>query len=49
MKAYIIHVSDAYEREEHMRKQLAGKPLKVEFVLDGDKNTLTHGNKLKYF
>lgn len=36
MKSYIIHVSDAYEREQHMKKQLKGKKLNSIFVTAGD-------------
>ncbi len=41
MRAYIIHVSDAYDREEHMQNQLKDKDLDSIFILDGDKQTLT--------
>ena len=36
MKTYIIHVSDAYEREEHIRKELSDKNLDLEFIHEGD-------------
>lgn len=36
MKAYIIHVSDAYEREKHMQSQLEGKQLDVQYINHGD-------------
>lgn len=41
MKTYIIHVSDAFEREKYMLNTLKGKGLDIEFILDGDKKKLT--------
>ncbi len=49
MKTYIIHVSDAYEREQHMQAQLKDKSLDVSFILDGDKNALTTVQINTYF
>ncbi|MFV0291385.1 MAG: glycosyltransferase family 25 protein [Mangrovibacterium sp.] len=49
MKAYVIHVSDAYDRERHMLKQLEDKALDVSFILDGDKKQLTPMQLEKYF
>ncbi len=49
MKTYIIHVKDAYDREEHMQKQLEGKNLDATYVTDGDKSDLTSAIINKYF
>lgn len=49
MKTYVIHVSDAYERERYMQRQLEGKKLDVEYVLDGDKTQISTAQLEKYF
>src|ERR1035437_2448504 len=41
VKTYIIHVSDAFEREIYIKKQIANKELDCTFILDGDKKDLT--------
>lgn len=50
MKTYIIHVRDAYEREQHIKNQTEGKKnLNTSFILDGDKSDLTPEILNKYF
>ena len=49
MITYIIHVSDDYERKEHMNSQLEGKDLDVEFILEGDKKDLSEEVLSAYF
>ncbi|UCH82237.1 MAG: glycosyltransferase family 25 protein [Nitrospiraceae bacterium] len=49
MKAYIIHVSDAYERERYIRSQIADKNLDCSFILYGDKKDLSEEVLEKYF
>lgn len=49
MKAYIIHVSNAYDREKHMVAQLMNKKLNFSFILHGDKAELTEDVLRKYF
>lgn len=41
MKTFIIHVKSAYKRKEHTEKQLKGKKLSAEYILDGDIPDLT--------
>lgn len=49
MKTYIIHVSDAYDREKHILSQLENKGLDVEFINEGDKKDITPEIIAKYF
>ncbi len=49
MKTYIIHVSDAYERENFIKKEVQGKDLDVVMVTDGDKKDLKPQIIEKYF
>ena len=49
MKTYVIHVSDAYEREKYIKNQLKDKNLDVQFVNDGDKSTLNEKILEKFF
>ena len=49
MKTYIIHVSDAYDREIHMQKQLEGKNLNVVYITKGDKKDLSNSILVNYF
>lgn len=49
MKCYIIHVSDAYERELHMQKELKDKQLDHEYINYGDIKDLSDQNIKKYF
>lgn len=49
MKIYVIHVSDAYERENHMHKQLKDKNNDVQFILEGDKKDLSQAVLDEYF
>ncbi len=49
IKTYVIHVSDDYEREKHIKAQLAGQPLEVEFILEGDKKDLSEQVLEAYF
>ncbi len=49
MKTYVIHVSDAYDREKHMLNQLEGKDLDFSFITEGDKSDLNDAILNKYF
>ena len=49
MKTYIIHVSDAYERKEHIAKQIANKNLSHQYITDGDMSTLNKTILNNYF
>jgi glycosyl transferase, family 25 len=49
MKTYIIHVSDAIQRERHINSQLIGKKLNVEFVSEGDIKDLSEPVIANYF
>lgn len=49
MKAYIIHVSDAYDRKVHIENELKNKELDTTYILEGDKKTLTEALIKKYF
>ena len=49
LKTYIIHVSDDYEREAHVKSQLEGKDLDTTFILEGDKKDLTEDVLSTYF
>jgi glycosyl transferase family 25 len=46
---YIIHVQSATARQQHMTRQLAGKPLDVHYVLEGDIPTLDATEMARYF
>ncbi len=49
MKAFIIHVSDAYEREKHITNELKGKKLKLEFINSGDIKDLSNAILSDFF
>ncbi len=49
MKTYIIHVSDAYDRENHMQKQLKNKGLEINFINEGDIKELNTSLINEYF
>ena len=49
MNAYIIHVSDATEREKHINSQLKGKNLEAVFVCEGDKKDISKTILETYF
>ena len=49
IKTFIIHVSTAIDREQHMLQQISGRNLSYQFILDGDKNQLTEEVLDKYF
>lgn len=49
MKTYIIHVSTDTVREKHILGQIEGKGLAHEFVLDGDKSSITPAICEQYF
>ena len=49
MKAYIIHVSTAIEREKHITNELMGKSLDIVFVNEGDIKDLSETVQSKYF
>jgi glycosyl transferase family 25 len=49
MKTYIIHVSDATEREAHIKSQIENKKLNYQFINDGDKKDLSESILNKYF
>ncbi len=49
MQTYIIHVSDAYERERLINGELEGRNLNTEFVNDGDIKDMTEEVLAKYF
>jgi len=49
MKAYIIHVRTAYNREKHMECQLMGRNLDCAYILQGDKDELTDYVLQNYF
>lgn len=49
MKTYIIHVSDAFEREKHIKRELNRTELEVEFVNEGDKTDLSEEIIGNYF
>lgn len=42
MKTYIIHVSDVYEREKHIKEELKNRNLDIKFVLEGDIKDLSN-------
>ena len=49
MKTFIIHVSNDYEREKHIRKELENKELDTEFINEGDIADLSEIILGKYF
>lgn len=49
MKTYIIHVSDAYEREKHILEQIKNHNFDIEFILEGDKKDLSSEISESYF
>lgn len=49
MKAFIIHLSTALEREMHMKKEFGNKGLDIEFINDGDFNDLSETALTEYF
>jgi glycosyl transferase family 25 len=49
MKTYVIHVSDALEREVHIKTQINNKKLDYVFVNEGDKKDLYKPILEKYF
>lgn len=49
MKTYIIHVSDAYEREKHIKEELKNRNLDIKFVLEGDIKDLSNDVLYSYF
>lgn len=49
MKTYVIHVSNANDRENHMRKQLQKKNLDFSFVNEGDINEIDTSVLNEYF
>lgn len=49
MKTYIIHVSDAYDRENHMQEQLKNKRLEINFINEGDIKELNTSLINEYF
>jgi GR25 family glycosyltransferase involved in LPS biosynthesis len=49
MKTYIIHVSTAYEREEHIKKQIAKQNLEGTFINFGDIKDLSNDIFEQYF
>jgi len=48
-KTYIIHVSDALEREIYIKKQIGNKEFDSIFIVDGDKKDLTPQIISNYF
>ncbi|MBX3102765.1 MAG: glycosyltransferase family 25 protein [Bacteroidetes bacterium] len=46
---YVIHVRTAHARKAHIERQLAGKPLDVCYILEGDVPDLTHEAVAPYF
>ena len=49
MKTFIIHVSTALDREQHMKAQIAGKNLDAVFINEGDLKDLSPEVLDKYF
>jgi glycosyl transferase family 25 len=49
MKTYIIHVSDATQREVHIKGQIENKNLDHQFINDGDKKDLSEVILDRYF
>ena len=49
METFVIHVTDAFEREKHIKQQLLKVKLDAEFVLEGDKTDLTTQVLSTYF
>ncbi len=49
MRTYIIHVSDAYDREKHILKEVENKNLNFAFINQGDKSDLSTAVLDTYF
>ena len=49
MRTYVIHVSDAYDRKNHMQKQLKNKGLEINFITEGDIKELNASHINEYF
>lgn len=49
MQAYVIHVSTAEERRRHVEAQLKNQPLKWDFILEGDKDSISLQDAGRFF
>ncbi len=49
MKTFIIHVSTALDREQHMKAQIQGKDLEAVFINEGDMQDLSDEVLAQYF
>jgi len=49
MKTFVIHVSDAFEREKHIKNELKNRNLDIEFILKGDIKDLSEKILTHYF